>query len=116
MRKPITVEKMHRGASRFHRILWSWLAENPTKRKSEWPGWKRFRERPVNRCFGCGVRAACEKCPLLYERDGDKICCDGIFDKWQNSYGDNEERSKYARQIANLPWKTANTADQSNPE
>ncbi len=26
------------------RELWVWLAENPGKKKSEWPGWKKYGE------------------------------------------------------------------------
>jgi hypothetical protein len=67
----------------LHRELWGWLADNPDKGKTDWPGWKRRSEDPeideaYNHaicCFSClcagreeGLRA-CRKCPCDWGAD-----------------------------------------------
>lgn len=49
----------------YHWQVWNWLAENPTKGKSEWPGWLCEELRAIveehdvvscSMCFACAVR------------------------------------------------------------
>lgn len=51
--------------------VWKWLADNPEKRKEDWPGWKNIRA--LNNCFACdyaskaqtNMETMCQKCFLL---------------------------------------------------
>lgn len=38
---------------RLHRVMWNWLAKNPTKQKGDWPGWKNIKENVMDHCFAC---------------------------------------------------------------
>lgn len=57
-----------------HRAMWQWLADNPKKGKTEWPGWKWFWDNGVQidcYCFACdcagdGVLWYCNHCPCTW--------------------------------------------------
>jgi len=106
-------------AIRLHRELWGWLAENPMKKKHNWPGWKdNGGEHPaaLSDCFCCqyarnvcgsGRGAICGKCPLEWERLTLKIsspCLNSYFGEWEKATAP-EERSRLAALIRDLPEK-----------
>jgi hypothetical protein len=87
-------ERAYRSA---HRKLWDWLADNPDKDKTDWPGWSfnggTYPYVPAL-CFGCEYtrgRGQCESCPCLIDRQ----CCGGAYARWYDA--DNRStRRKYA--------------------
>lgn len=107
-----------------HKELWNWLANNPDKKKSEWPGWKRNGgkyKHQANFCFACGYASSddsmdddCEfkTCPFIWHNNtnihDDGNCwldceCDGSeYKSWKDAETA-KLKSRYARQIANLP-------------
>ena len=58
--------------------VWEWLADNPEKRKEDWPGWKNITA--INYCFACDyarraendIEVMCQKCFLLPTWTGGK--------------------------------------------
>ena len=98
-----------------HRELWLWLAENPLKEKSEWPGWVYnggpYEEMLFN-CPACQyarcITDECTKCPLVWVDDDNNpvsliyIACDrlSLYGEWK--HGGPIKRAVIARQIANL--------------
>lgn len=56
-----------------HIEMWNWLAKNPDKRKSDWPGWKSENNFILKRnyCFACasvysGFDTLCQICPIKW--------------------------------------------------
>ena len=116
-----------------HKELWLWLVENPDKQKYDWPGWKLCAEGdiPVQYCYACDFashmsmnakpakgsqeqrqRVLCLKhCPLDWGSGCTCLCArgydpdPGLYELWGYAFPDEELRSYYARQIANLPLK-----------
>ena len=87
-----------------HKSLWLWLAENPEKKKSQWPRW-RHRGGDVDEvsleCFACDGCDDCDSCPLVWSN---VICGDSEFGQWEYT-DDLELRSTLALTIAYLPVK-----------
>ncbi|MBP2663523.1 MAG: hypothetical protein H6Q71_1471 [Firmicutes bacterium] len=88
-----------------HKALWNWLADNPDKRKQQWPGWQCY---AMGDCFACEydylLGDSCINCPLVWPG---KFCngdSNGLFIKWSRT-NDLQKRSELAKQIANLPVK-----------
>jgi len=97
-----------------HKKLWEWLANNPNKFKSDWPGWKGnggTYQIDWSLCFACQYTdpdIGCGSCPLDTDTDPDNdydsvYCLGGLFWLWMRSAG--EEKKSLALQIANLPLK-----------
>ena len=106
--------------------LWDWLAENPTKHKSDWPGWTEHTDAEAyNHCFACQYAEEqavinlkddiCSLCPLMdYWDDGfDAICpsayktCMGknsLYLRWSGLRGLTESASA-AKRIADAARK-----------
>lgn len=85
-----------------HIALWTWLSENPTKGKEDWPGWVEnggSYHGVSGRCFACqsiedswGMEGRCDhQCPILWPND--RGC---------NTHG-NTHGSPY------MVWKTADS-------
>lgn len=98
-------------AIKNHRKMWGWLAENPTKNKQDWPGWKKC-GKIQNDCFCCELAITCGEvdcalCPFEWP----KTRTDNVMDCSKSYYGDwweaaaPEERAKYAALIRDLPEK-----------
>ena len=106
-----------------HVELWTWLSENPTKCKSDWPKWKKNGEDVPEvwaDCFACqehknGGRP-CDNpphCVLDWTQEQkypDKLVCSStgsLFNRYRFAQTDKdwEETSKLALQIANLTWR-----------
>ena len=100
-----------------HRELWNWLADNSTKDKHDWPGWKDNGGKYTDawaHCFACeyggtddeGDRACC---PLEWSgTDQTAYACEEVgspFFKWKGLNGNIEtyHSPELAREIANLP-------------
>lgn len=100
-RKPIELKT--RGARiKAHRKMWRWLAENPQKQKDEWPGWiwngGGYAEEAAH-CFLCHY--PCRECPLIW-LDLRTLCITSFHRRWTMCES-SEERSRLAKQIAELP-------------
>lgn len=89
-------------ALRRHRMLWRWLAKNPTKRKQDWPGWKENggkHDLIKDNCFLCAV-SDCPDCLVVWP--GDSVGCSGsLFGDWERAKG--RKRSNLAKKISELP-------------
>ena len=100
-----------------HREMWNWLADNPDKVKSDWPGWEKhnddiFQKKEENYCFLCGyisysTYGDCYSCPIDW---GITDMCEDVYPEtsYYTSYCDaitHKAKTKYARIIANLPEK-----------
>lgn len=80
---------------RAHKKLWLWLARNPGKTKSQWPGWKPD-ECVTNNCFACEAGLSrllelnitdkttyCYCCPFGdFSNTGAGDCLGGLHNKW----------------------------------
>jgi len=99
-------------ALKLHRELWTWLAENPTKEKIDWPKWEdNSGDIRVgnNFCICCEMSYSCGTCLLEWPHR----TCDfedesgemGLFSEWvlQSGFGNLKRKSEIAMQIANLP-------------
>jgi len=96
----------------LHKKMWAWLADNPDKKKADWPGWRAIIFTDIysqydNFCFACAaVRDDCKKCPLVWP-DG-RSCNNyghSIYDLWRDEYEEDDAmRARLARQIADLTW------------
>lgn len=77
--------------------LWSWLAEDPKRRKYDWPGWKIFKNINIeHRCFACeyvkrkkklevmDISKFCIECPLseLWGKNNNCESDNSPFNKW----------------------------------
>ena len=99
-----------------HRKMWHWLAENPDKKKKDWPGWKDYNNDPpldeIAYCFLCcykfQTKGSCYDCPLdwgitdmcMYVNDPSM----SYYELYSNAIT-TTDKSKYAKIIANLPEK-----------
>lgn len=104
-----------------HQALWNWLADNPDKKKDEWPEWSRYGgtiEEVDCLCFACQYARDCliengrlfankcrVYCPLNIGDNSNITCLNGMYDEWQFEE-DFSRRSELAREIANLPVRT----------
>ena len=92
-----------------HKELWSYLAENPTKQKEDWPEWKvnggKYSSVDGN-CFACEFTtdSTCCDCPLIWP-GGWCAGCYWLYKKWAEEDISLKERTSLALQIANLPVK-----------
>ena len=91
-----------------HYALWNWLAEHPTKGKSNWPGFKTLSNldaMPEITCFACiEYDHDCDFCPLRKAA----ACSSGYkpsiaFWQWKNAR-DKKERTRLALLIRDA-WK-----------
>lgn len=116
----------------WHIELWNWLADNPTKEKGDWFNLKYnglYKNEVHCECFACQLANYesfswdnCKKCPIKWGNEVtgqiDMYCLsdinessiDTLFDKWILEK-DLQQRSEYARQIANLPWDEQEETD-----
>lgn len=93
-----------------HKELWNYLAENPTKWKEDWPGWKingGEYSSVCHHCFACEftIDSICYDCPLIWPNG----CCTGyygLYEKWAKEGISLEERISLALKIANLPVRS----------
>jgi hypothetical protein len=106
-------------AIKRHRELWGWLAENPMKEKTDWPGWERY-DAALNDCFLCEYvlksqkndsnrLSICDYCPVWFKENGFNrgtvsYCLGGLFYGWEVATN-LEERSRLAALIRDLPEK-----------
>ncbi len=107
---------MHRA----HIRKWMWLHKFPGKNKNDWPEFvKNGGKIPhvTHHCFACGMagprdtRAGvdCSSCPFKWplskkhESILSAMCEYSIYGKW--IVGTPKTRKKFAKQIAELPWK-----------
>ena len=92
-----------------HIALWTWLANNPSKYKSDWPGWSYYPAQP-NDCFACaeakdrgaklnsGSTDCADLCPLR------KGCWDS-WNMWRNlSHRNYSNCHSSALVMAHLRW------------
>jgi len=118
-----------RQALEWTRDLWDWLAENPTKEKGHWPGWKTRVMQPAD-CPCCGFDEvarrsdenvlSCGSCPLLKLWGNAKLfgakpespflaCCrdSSPFIKWKDARYEAKwgAAGKAAKKLANLARK-----------
>jgi len=84
----------------LHRKLWNWIADNPDKKKGEWPDWIYFDDEIKNCCFLCEYVDSCSECLLDWEVT-DRCNGDSYYVLYLKSNNE-QDRSKYARIIANL--------------
>ena len=110
-----------------HRKLWNWLAEHPDKGKADYfEGWPEECI-PDNGCFACEEAqerwrdskakeyswdpeaefAFCGYCPIGgLDATGCFWAWSGLLRNWRDAKA-LDERTRAARQIAELPWKEA---------
>lgn len=98
-------------AVKLHRELWGWLAENPMRQKTDYPGFRD--ERIMKYCYLCEYTSfTCEKCPVEWDKtheppaiSSDIPCMASYFDDFLRATTP-EERSRLAALIRDLPEKT----------
>ena len=106
-------------ATRLHRQLWNWLADNPDKSKSEWPEWEWNGgkiQRMVADCPACEFASTksdfeCSICPVVWpgvdcqHKRKDMLAYDGLFSTWEITDYELHPRKRVnlARKIADLP-------------
>ena len=103
-----------------HKEMWGWLADNPTKEKDEWPGWKQNGGEyhiVAEYCFACEYDYVvsdcasvgnCRHCPLKGMSDETSYdCLDGDYEEWRyaDSVKDLAERKRLAEKIRDWPVK-----------
>lgn len=101
-----------------HRLLWNTIADIEEEIKDGTDSYlikdkafkkinKNHEPLPTNKCFACVTaykRAdSCLGCPLYDINNENHNCLNGLFRLWLDAKG--KEKAKYAREIANLPWK-----------
>ena len=104
---------MRLNFAELHKNLWDWLTKNPEKEKCHWPGWDDIDYPILDRCFACeaALRLApvgyykCHDCPLIWP-NGDLCNYPGgsLYNCWIDSKGDLEQRSRFAKKIADATW------------
>lgn len=118
-------------AIKRHRELWGWLAENPMKEKTDWPGWDwpgwESYENINSSCFLCEYAfesqkndfnglSICDYCPVEFKETNGYpkgtvgYCLGGLFSRWDRAI-EPKERSRIASLIRDLPEKV-----ESKPE
>lgn len=99
-------------AVKLHRELWGWLAENPMKKKEDWPEMDKYKPLFCE-CFPCQYirkqqEKECDECLFIWpdptKHTDDALCQYSLFGKWTAATKP-EERSKYAALIRDLPEK-----------
>ena len=112
-------------AIKRHRELWGWLAENPMKEKTDWPGWERY-DAALNDCFLCEYvlksqkndsngLSICDYCPVEFKETNGYpkgtvgYCLGGLFSRWDRAI-EPKERSRIASLIRDLPEKKEQSA------
>ena len=110
---------------KYHYYMWRWLARNPSKEKTDWPGFKVFSAESL--CFACNVsyeryncledNNRCDCCPITEWRTADKSekhpCVTGKYGEWRNfplfdrslKNENLEKRGELALQISELEWE-----------
>jgi hypothetical protein len=109
----------------LHRRLWNWLADNPNKAvfngkefyandtKQKWPEWQHNGGNIPSvdhYCFACEeCHFHCSRCPITWNGKEDAIYTDctnknSEYEAWKAAKTP-EERSMWARIIANLDWE-----------
>jgi hypothetical protein len=100
--KDLSEEELAQG----HKKMWTWLSENPTKRKEDWPDWEEIEPNQTH-CFACESmnreiepNNTCSNCPVVWEGYG---CLErnSPYAKWALNLGN---KSELALKIANS-WK-----------
>ena len=91
-----------------HYALWNWLAENPKKEKSQWPGFQTMIKLdiklPVMECFACEeIDVQCFKCPLSKANACSQHRNESAYWKWNSTIID-AERTRLALIIRDA-WK-----------
>ncbi len=94
----------------LHKAMWQWLADNPTSKKGDWPGWieSGYASHQCFACHVCGVR--CSICPLDWPQGKDCSEMDGLYKQWSRAETP-EEASLAALAIKNVPWKFEKSVD-----
>lgn len=79
--------------------LWTWMAEDGTREKGNWPGWKRIG--PLdNECalceyaFNADIKGRCTACPYREHFYG---CGSGPYALWCEAMDRNEDASEHAK-------------------
>lgn len=79
------------GMRAAHYDLWTWLADNPDKRKEGWPGWAekcyKYDGHSISTgCFLCeAMKGDCRVCPLT-QGDYPECCASGsLYDLWKHA-------------------------------
>ena len=109
--KTFTINRVTKTLHEWHMELWNWLADNPDKYKNDWFEFMESNNLPHLYCFACEIDFVmgenCDYCPILNE-----IGCfdDGLYSKWYHETN-LQQRSEYARQIANLEWNEQEETD-----
>lgn len=91
--------------------LWTWLYENPTKYKANWPGWTwsggQYKEVSCD-CFCCEwvftvTKKGCSSCPLapLWGASCAELSEGNVYRLWGEATT-NKDKKKYAKQIVNF--------------
>lgn len=100
------MELTREEAIKRHREMWKWLAENPMKKKADWPGWSKagYAE---NHCFCCEYvkyfsTDGCKSCPVVWQDTPACVYENSFYRKWQQATAP-EERSRLAALIRDLP-------------
>jgi hypothetical protein len=101
------VKMTKKEALELTRTLWRWLARNPTKDKSQWPGWP-LHGTVQGHCFCCEYSSqqgyvgqwSCDGCPLIgvaWKND----CAEtkSPYNKWNNATAD-YLRTRHATRLA----------------
>ena len=118
---------MEINREKLHRELWFWLAENPKKTKSAWPGWKGLtlnNHERIAHCFACGEAFYrnggdynCHYCPVdwdvklseyqIYELSEPCRHNNSIYRLWEHTIhpGDEDKMTIMAEIIAMKEWK-----------
>ena len=94
-------------AIRLHRQLWGWLAENPMKKKEDWPGWTSNGGEHIpngHYCFCCVIGHDDVKCNCPLEWPNGARCTNSYYLNWSFGSG-GEERKRLAALIRDLPVK-----------
>ena len=113
--KPLTLS--------LHREMWTWLADNPSKRKEDWPRWNAEVQVCKSYCFLCEFsqnKGGCCSCPVKWPSTSPTVFCvfsttmdwasgmpdisNGLYNLWRCEDNINL-RARYARRISNLAPK-----------
>ncbi len=110
-KKVITAKEELAEMLKNHHDLWTWLAQNPEKSKSECPIWKKV-GRISHECFACkwleGKFGKCRdgsKCPIDWPSKQGCVGDGGLFSLWCHAESGSDYRTSIANLIANLPLR-----------